>query len=401
MNQVHPSNVARRFAPGGTTAQAQAGPAKRSLRDVVQKRTKRKARRVLIYGEGGVGKTTFACTAPKCALICPERGSDELLVDPFVPTCWRAKSRDEVGVIDLLQMLVDEDHDYQSIGLDSLDWIEQLIVEFVCFRDHDKMSTRKEKLVLWVDGKPNIAGYGYNEGWGVVQQEWTTLFALCDRLRDEKDMNVILVSHDGLLKQTNEAGADYGIRGPAINKLSAMYAFNWCDACLFAQNRKTVLDVGEMGAKGRKGKVVSDGSRILYTEQRGGFLAKNRYSLPFVMDVSYEAFDRIATLNDPLVADQIRTEIKATMARLSAARTEEWRRWLLSVGNDVVALRTGQGDIQALIAQSQAVLAEIEALVPQIRDPEKAASVQAWLPEADFDPAELAEVRERVRAMTL
>src|SRR5271165_6939092 len=73
---------------------------------------------VLVYGVDGVGKTTFAAGAPNPIFIGQEHGSNNLDVSR-----GRApKDFDEI-VADLKE-LRDDQHDYKTVVLDSLDWME-------------------------------------------------------------------------------------------------------------------------------------------------------------------------------------------------------------------------------------------------------------------------------------
>ena len=85
--------------------------------------------RILIYGVAGVGKTTFASQAPSPVFLWTEDGAGTLDVTGFP----LATSFDDV--LQALSALYSEDHGFQTVVIDSLDWLEPLVWRHVC-RQH-------------------------------------------------------------------------------------------------------------------------------------------------------------------------------------------------------------------------------------------------------------------------
>ena len=82
--------------------------------------------RIMVYGSEGVGKSTFAANAPKTVFIQTEDGLSEI-------DCSKlplATSFDEV--VRQLTAIRDEEHEFGTLALDSLDWLERLIWDRVC-----------------------------------------------------------------------------------------------------------------------------------------------------------------------------------------------------------------------------------------------------------------------------
>src|SRR5574343_275999 len=91
----------------------------------ITKGRKTKPLRVVLYGVEGIGKSTFAANAPKQIFICAENGTGHLDIDRYQPK--------EFGdVLDFLGSLACESHDYQTIVIDTLDWLEPLVLQAVC-----------------------------------------------------------------------------------------------------------------------------------------------------------------------------------------------------------------------------------------------------------------------------
>ncbi len=89
-------------------------------------RNKAKTERVIIYGESGLGKTTFATSAPNPIVIQTEDGLGEIDV-PCFPL-----AESYLDVMKALDSLANENHDFKTVVIDSLDWLESLIWKQVC-----------------------------------------------------------------------------------------------------------------------------------------------------------------------------------------------------------------------------------------------------------------------------
>ena len=85
--------------------------------------------RILIHGVAGVGKSTFAADAGAPVFIMTEDGLGKLQV-PHFPL---ATSYAEVA--EALEALLEEDHDYGTVVVDSVDWLEPLIWAEACKRN--------------------------------------------------------------------------------------------------------------------------------------------------------------------------------------------------------------------------------------------------------------------------
>ena len=82
--------------------------------------------RVLCYGVEGVGKSTLGASAPAPIFLGAEDGSALLDVARFPqPRAW-------TDVLEAVRVLIHEEHDYRTLVIDSLDWIEPLVWAAVC-----------------------------------------------------------------------------------------------------------------------------------------------------------------------------------------------------------------------------------------------------------------------------
>ena len=96
---------------------------------LLSKVTKGKLKRpkiVLIFGVDGCGKSTFGSQAPNPIFIGAEEGTSHLDVSRFPqPKKW-------ADVINSMTSLKTEAHDYKTLVVDSLDWIEPILHKEIC-----------------------------------------------------------------------------------------------------------------------------------------------------------------------------------------------------------------------------------------------------------------------------
>ena len=79
------------------------------------------APRLMLYGVEGIGKSTFAAGAPEPIFILTEDGLGSLKCKHFP----LATSFDDV--LEAISTLYSEKHSFQTVVIDSLDWLEAII----------------------------------------------------------------------------------------------------------------------------------------------------------------------------------------------------------------------------------------------------------------------------------
>jgi len=217
----------------------------------------------LIYGTDGVGKTHFASRSPRPIFIGAEKGTEQLDVSRFPQVESFAELLSQV------RALQTEKHEFASVVLDSLDWIEPLIWKSVC--DEGK-----------VDGIEQYAG-GYGKGYVRALDLWRTL--LRDLAVLNEHMHVLLIGHAQIKSfQDPELPTAYDRYQLKINDKAAALVREAADAVLFARFET------ELVKSNGKTRAYGEGNRIMYTESRPGWDAKNRFALPFCMPLDWKTF---------------------------------------------------------------------------------------------------------------
>ena len=256
----------------------------------------------LLSGVPGIGKSTTAAEAPKPIFIAPEDGVRHLDVASFPePTCF-------ADVLDAVRILTTEPHEYQTLVIDTIDWVEPLIHDAVCQQN----------------GWKSIEDPGYGRGHAVVLVEWRKLLAALDRLRAERGMEIILLAHTTIRTFTNPAGANYDRYELKLQRSAGALVKEWVDACLFAIHEDFIQDPRE-----KKSKAFSTGRRVVYTERTSAWDAKNRHGLPPELPLSYAEYAAARAAGQPADPKVLRREADALVAQLgldeaTLAKTRTW-----------------------------------------------------------------------------
>ena len=222
--------------------------------------------RIMEYGVEGVGKSTFGASAPNPIFVQTEDGLGEIDTAKFP----LAKTFSDVEAC--LTALRDEPHDFQTVVLDSADWAERLIWDQVC-RDFGVRSIEK------ADG-------GYGKGYTHALTYWRQVVKILNEIRSKRSMAIILVAHAKVERFEDPEHPAYDRYTPRLHKAACSMICEWVDAVLFAARRMRVdSDTGRAAPVGADG-----GERVLRSNGSPACIAKNRYSLPSEMPLSWAAF---------------------------------------------------------------------------------------------------------------
>lgn len=236
--------------------------------------------RILLYGVEGIGKSTFGSQAPKSIFIQTEDGLDEINCDKFP----LAKSYDDVALA--LGELRAEKHDYETVVIDSLDWLERMIWDKVC---QDTGAKNIEK----ADG-------GYARGYMHALTYWREIVDQLNQLRSGHGMVVLLIAHAKVEKFEDPESSPYDRYSPRLHKHAGALIGEWVDAVLFATRRmRTQSEDAGFGRKRTIAHAVGKdgGERILRCVGGPSCIAKNRYGINDDLPLSWQAF--IAALSNP------------------------------------------------------------------------------------------------------
>lgn len=215
--------------------------------------------RLLTYGVAGVGKTKFGTDSPSPVILQTEDGLGTIEAATF------GVLRSFQEVMEAITSLYDEPHDFQTVVVDSLDWLEPLIWRHTC----------EVQTPPWKD----IETPGYGKGYLAALETWREFLDGINGLRNDRGMGVILIAHAEIKRFDSPETEPYDRYQPKLHARASALVQEHVDAVLFANYRISTLksDAG-FGKKVVRG--VSGGDRLLHTVERPAFLAKNRFGLP-------------------------------------------------------------------------------------------------------------------------
>lgn len=214
--------------------------------------------RIFIYGIHGIGKSSFAADAPNPIFIPTEEGANELDVAKF-PT---ATSYD--AVLGYLRALYAEEHEYKTVVIDSVDWLEDYIR-----LELQQQHTEKELAF----GRDTL----------MAEERLSNILSALNMLRNKRGMTAILIGHSEIKKFDSPLTEPYDRYQPKLQQRFSALLQEWADAVLFTTYEVTLKKQEGKGFDADKHRGVGQGERMLYTEEHPGYLAKNRYSMPKTM----------------------------------------------------------------------------------------------------------------------
>lgn len=230
----------------------------------IKRNTSISAPRVLVYGVEGVGKSTFAAGAPNPVFIQTEDGLGSLQVEHF------PLARKVADVMDAISALYAEKHNFGTVVIDSLDWLDAAI-------QREIESTRDAK------------DLAYGKGAILQADKWREVLEGLNALRNDRGMAVILIAHTTIKRFDSPETEPYDRYVVKLQERSSALVREWCDAVLFA-NYRTIVKKDDVGFNKTSNRGISTGERLLFTSERPAFQAKNRYGMPDSIPLSWDAF---------------------------------------------------------------------------------------------------------------
>ena len=229
------------------------------------------AKKVVIYGPEGIGKSTFASQFPDPVFIDTEGSTNSMDVARLPkPTSWQM-------LLDEIQYIKSHPDVCKTLVIDTIDWAESMCIQSIC----DKHQ------------KSGIEDFGYGNGYVYTKEE---MGRFLNRLSEvvEAGVNVVLTAHAQIRKfeQPDELGAydRWELKlGKKTSSQTSPLIKEWADMLLFANYKTFSIAVDDKGQK-RK---AQGGERVMYTSHHACWDAKNRYGLPEQVPFSYSSIAHI------------------------------------------------------------------------------------------------------------
>ena len=203
------------------------------------------APRIVLYGMEGIGKSTFAANFPNPIFIQTEDGLSNIDCAKFP----LAETADEA--FEYVDALDSQANDFQTIVIDSLDWLERLIWDAVA---RDEKVTSIEKI-------------GYGKGYTMALTYWRKFLDVLTSLHN-KNKIVLMLAHAVAEDYSDPEVSSLKRFTPRLHKTARSLVAEYVDVILLATR--------QFGAA----KGDQNNPRIVRTEASPFQVAKSRYQIP-------------------------------------------------------------------------------------------------------------------------
>lgn len=242
-----------------------------SILNNIKRGKQQRPQRVIIYGPEGVGKSTLASGLPSPVLLDTEQGSSQIDVA-------RLDCRSYEDVLNAIESLRTEPHNFKTVIIDSIDWCERFLQNSFLKEENRKKNVHHK----------SIEDLGYGKGYKMIEPVAMELLLRLNTLMSA-GMNVVLVGHSRRVKfEVPETAGSYDKYELNLSKYVAPLVKEWADAMLFCNFVVTVQD----------GKGHGGNQRMVYTSPSAPWEAKNRHGMPAVMAMDAGEISRLLFTTD-------------------------------------------------------------------------------------------------------
>lgn len=319
--------------------------------------------KMFVYGERGVGKSTLLSMSESPVVLSAEQGHEELGTARYEVSTWE----EALAAID---SLIDDKHEFKTFGVDTLDWLEAMLHDYV-------MRTK---------GITDMAAK-YGAGYKEALSEWRIFLSRIETLHRKRGMHIMLLAHMEVKQISNPLGGDFTKYQPKLRDKAYGLLAEWVSMILFAAHETYVLRADEDSPY----KATSTGMRVLYTEQRGGFDAKNRYRMPAKIPLSWSdivlhAKTVFAEQNNPAVLAErtdLLKQISVKIPLMPEDKAEAISAWIAAGEFTSADLRITLNKMNVIIEEAKQKAAEEAA-----QEAEAAAATES---SGDLSPEEQSE----------
>lgn len=231
---------------------------------------------ITLFGEGGMGKTTLAAMFPRPVFIRTEDGTASLTGNDEVSLFPIARSSQDV--LDQIEALATQDHDFKTLVVDSITQLATLIEAEIVEADPKAKSI-------------NQAGGGYGAGYNTAADRHRMVREWAGALAYDKGMNVVFIGHadtETLDLPDMDAFGRYTVR---LHKKSLPHYTDNVDAVCMIRLKSFVRGDGD------KKRAVSTGEREIICYPQASSVTKNRFDITQPLPFSFETgnpFDKFA-----------------------------------------------------------------------------------------------------------
>lgn len=232
--------------------------------------------KIFNYGIEGTGKSTLAAQAPNPVFLDTEDRLSHLDVN-------KIRCNDAYTLEKALDYVLNADHFYQTLVLDTLDWAVEFASNALC-KKH---------------GMKGIEDFGYGNGYVYLYEEAERIKNRLDEIRAKHGMMIWINGHARVEKFSDPlTGCSYDryttkTRDKGKTNISAMFR-EWADCVFFSHYETLVVEDKDKVMRAQGGV-----RRVLGTAHTAAYDAKNSYSMPSIVDMSWAALSQYLEIKSP------------------------------------------------------------------------------------------------------
>ena len=244
--------------------------------------------KLVVEGEAGAGKTTFACSShtkkePVFVINADDGGENVFhktgidLIHDCIPTGDVKENAEKWDqLMATLSEIASEKSGIKRIIIDSVDKVEILAQAKTC---------ALHKLT-------HIEDMGYGKGFAYSRGEMAKLLSGLNYLRDTQDIQPILVCHTQVRTINKPTMEPYDSFVLKLHRSLCGDVMEWADVILFVAF-ETIVKKIDSGFNRKDSRAIQSGNRFLYTSGSMGVDAKNRFDLPAEIPADWNEYQKL------------------------------------------------------------------------------------------------------------
>ncbi|KKL83765.1 hypothetical protein LCGC14_1971480, partial [marine sediment metagenome] len=248
--------------PPPPTGTAPSGKGKTAVKkfNVEEWDTTNEGKRILIYGDTGIGKSSLAFLAPKPVFLGLDEGAGELRHPITGEKPKRIPGLETFTDVRQAMQQVEIFDPFETVIVDTVTilqgWAEPFVVRTI--------PTESNVMVQ------NIVGYGYNKGYKHLYNVMKGPLADADELI-RRGKHVIWIAQTGLFNVPNPGGSDYLREGPRLHADK-----QWSIEALYCEWANYILRINYFNTVVKDKRVSGSTDRAVFVQPELHFRAKTR-----------------------------------------------------------------------------------------------------------------------------